>query len=46
MPEKKINQLVKTINDKKGFTLKKLAANLNVGKFFGDRIVREAAAMT
>ena len=46
MPEKKSNQLVKAIYDKEGVTSKKLAANLNVDRFFVDRIVREAAVMT
>ena len=46
MPEKKRHQVVKAIYDKEGVTSKKLAANLNVDKFFVDRTVREAAVMT
>ena len=46
MPVKKRNQLVKAILDKEGVTSKKLAANLNVNRFFVDRIAREAAVMT
>ena len=44
-PEKR-NQLVNAIYDKEGVTSKKLVANLNVDRFFVDRIVREAAVMT
>ena len=46
MPGKKRNQLVQAIYDKEGVTSKKLAAHLNVDRFFVDRIVREAAVMT
>ena len=46
MPEMKRNQLVKAIYYKEGVTSKKLAANLNIDRFFVDRIVREAAVMT
>ena len=46
MPEKKTNQLVKAIYEKEGVTSKKPAANLNVDRFFGDQIVRDASVMT
>ena len=46
MPEKKRNQLVKTIWDKKGVTSMKLAEKMNADRSFVDRIVREAAVKT
>ena len=46
MPEKKRNQLVKTIRDKKGVTSMKLAGKMNADRSFVDRIVREAVVKT
>ena len=46
MPEKKRNQLVKTIWDKKGVTSMKLAEKMNADRSFVDKIVREAAVET
>ena len=47
MPEKKRNQLIKAICDKKGVTSMELAAELNVDRSRSvGRIVREAAVMT
>ena len=42
MTEKKRNQLANATYDKEGVASKKLAANLNVDRFFVDTIVREA----
>ena len=46
MPEKKRNQLVKTIWDKKGVTSMKLDGKMNADRSLVDRIVREAAVKT
>ena len=48
MPEKKRNQLAKTVWDKKGVTSMKLAEKMNadVDRSFVNRIVREAAVGT
>ena len=48
MPEKKRNQLVKTIWDKKGVASMQLAEKMNADKYrsFVGRIVREAAVRT
>ena len=46
MPEKKSNQLVKTICDKKGVISMKLAAKMNAERHFAGRIVKEAAVRT
>ena len=46
MPEKKSDQLVKTICDKKGVTSMKLAAKMNAERSFAGRIAREAAVRT
>ena len=48
MPEKKRNQLVQTIWDKKGVTSVKLAEKMimSADRSFVDRIVREAAVRT
>ena len=43
MTEKKRNQLVKTIWDKKGVTSMKLAEKMKADRSWVDRIVREAA---
>ena len=42
MPEKKGNQLVNTIGDKKGVASMKLAVKMNVDRSFVSRIAREA----
>ena len=46
MPEKKRNQLVKTIWDKKGVTSMKLDGKMNADRSLVDRIVREATVKT
>ena len=46
MPEKKRNQLVKTIWDKKGVTSMKLAEKMNADRSLVNRIVWEAAVKT
>ena len=42
MPEKKGNQLVNTIGDKKGVASMKLAVKMNADRSFVSRIAREA----
>ena len=46
MPEKKRNQLVKTILDKKGVTSMTLAEKIIAERSFVDRLVREAPVRT